>query len=79
MEAIILACKHMNLELKQPEITKLKKQKHASHQQVYRLKSQLKKLKMTNEILSAYITFITRDNIRLTNIVTELSNKINSE
>ena len=43
-DALSLTCKYLNNELKEPEINKLRKQKHAAHQNNHRLNTRIKKL-----------------------------------
>ena len=50
MEALTVTCKTLNLE-RDETILKLKKQKHAAHEAVYRLRRKLQQLELTNRLL----------------------------
>ena len=52
VEALTAACKHLALE-RDVDIFKLRKQKHASHQMVHRLKKRLASLELTARLLLA--------------------------
>jgi len=58
--ALSLACKHLNSELRETKINKLHSQKHAAHQNNHRLNTRLKKLEITNELLNICITLVTK-------------------
>ena len=78
-DALSLACKHLNSELREREINKLQRQKHAAHQNNHRLNTRLKKLEITNEILNICILLVTKKNNILTDLIIKFSNEINSE
>ena len=69
--ALSIACMHLNNDLKQPEINKLKKQKHAAHQANYRLNKQLEKLQLEKQILSQCIIAVSVHNRNLCDIITK--------
>ena len=77
-DALSLTCKYLNNELKEPEINKLRKQKHAAHQNNHRLNTRLRRLEITNEILNICILLVTKNNI-LINLIIKISNEINKE
>ena len=60
--ALSLTCKYLNNELKEPEINKLKKQKHAAHSMCYRLRKKITTLELTNKLLTLCWISITHEN-----------------
>ncbi len=76
--ALTLVCKHINTECKEPEIIKLRKQKHASQQSNYRLRKQFKKQEVTNKILSSCIVAINNHNNTLTHIIPKYHEQMNN-
>ncbi len=74
--ALSMACKHLNNELKEPEINKLKKQKHNCHQRNYNLRKQLEKLKLQNKILSKCIIAISIHNHNLSDTIAKYNEEM---
>ena len=62
---LAITCKQINMECKEPYIQKLKKAKHAARHANYRLKKQIKKLQITNELLAGLMTIIAKHNEHL--------------
>ena len=66
---LAITCKQMNMECKEPFIQKLKKQKHAAHQSSYRLKEQVRKLQITNELLAGLMVIIAKHDEHLSQTI----------
>ena len=76
---LTITCKQMNMEIKEPYIQKLKKQKHAAHQANYRLKEELRKLKITNQLLSGIIVIIAKHNENMLQSIQSYTSRMTSE
>ena len=57
-----IACKHLNLECREPEINKLHKQKHATHAKCHRLRKKVDTMSVANKLLTICFIKLTHEN-----------------
>ena len=74
--ALSIACTHLNNELREPEINKLRKQKHNCHQRNYNLKQKIEKLELQNKILSRCIIAISIHNNNLAQLIAKYNEEM---
>ena len=60
--ALSITCKHLNIDCKDLTYTKLKKQKHATHAMVYRLRKKIAISEFANKLLTLCWISTTHEN-----------------
>ena len=69
--ALSITCKHLNIDCKDLTYSKLKKQKHAAHAMVYRLRKKIAISELANKLLTLCWISTTHENKMLQKHISE--------
>ena len=73
MDGLQLASRYWRIECRDKELQKLRRQKHAAHSQVYRLKRQISEMQLAKSILLLVYLGTSHENDRLRQIQTRVA------